>query len=174
MRPHIAAIYAFARIADDFADEGRGIADATPAAARRLGARLDQAVSTSAQCRPPTRPASSRSSPRSRTRLPSATCRYRSFDDLLSAFRQDVMRQALRDMGRRAGLLPALGQPGRTSGAGRGRLPRRRSSTLRSDAVCTALQLTNFWQDLGRRLDDGPPVRAARRSRARRARTKPT
>ena len=34
-----------------------------------------------------------------------------------------------------------------------------------SDAVCTALQLTNFWQDLEQRLAQGPAVRAARRGR---------
>ena len=44
------------------------------------------------------------------------------FHDLLSAFRQDVTVDALRDVGRRARLLPAFGQPGRPPGAAHRRL----------------------------------------------------
>ena len=46
------------------------------------------------------------------------------------------------------GLLPAIGQSGRPPGAAAERLSRRPRSIARRDAVCTALQLTNFWQDL--------------------------
>ena len=35
-----------------------------------------------------------------------------------------------------------------------------------SDALCTALQLTNFWQDFGRDWRAGPALRAARRDRS--------
>ena len=78
------------------------------------------------------------------------------FDDLLSAFRAGRGDQALRDVGRPARLLPAIGESGRPPRPAHRRLPRRSSSTSWSDAVCTALQLTNFWQDLERRLAQGP------------------
>ena len=38
MRPHVAAVYAFARVADDIADEGHGAGRRAAGAARRLAA----------------------------------------------------------------------------------------------------------------------------------------
>ena len=72
---------------------------------------------------------------------------------------------SLRLVGRRLRLLPAIGEPGRTAGAAHRRLPRRARSIDRRDALCTALQLTNFWQDFGRDWRDRPALRAARRHR---------
>src|SRR5256885_9043437 len=90
MRPHIAAVYAFARIADDMADEGTA-----PAADRlaRLSAwqrRLHPAVSADSQAdAPPAHEdlivAAAANSIRSLD-LP-----IELFDDLLSAFGQDTM-----------------------------------------------------------------------------------
>ena len=86
------------------------------------------------------------SSWRSRTRSGAAVCRYR-----CSRTAQRVPagrhRHALRHVGRRARLLPAIGESGRPAGAAHRRL-RRPGAGRASDAVCTALQLTNFWQDL--------------------------
>jgi phytoene/squalene synthetase len=72
-------------------------------------------------------------------------------DDLLSAFIQDVEKTrdaaGLRRPRRAAGLLPPLGQP-------RGPLLLHlygvtgAQALEESDAICTALQLINFWQDL--------------------------
>ena len=151
MRPHIAAIYAFARTADDIADEP-GMPD--PERLRRLdewGARLDQAVTGAAPAGD--EPASSIFVALSNTirvcHLPSSL-----FHDLLSAFRQDVVRkryatwEEVLDYCRRSanpvGRL-VLGVAGRLTPA----------LGARSDDVCTALQLTNFWQDIGRDWQNG-------------------
>lgn len=149
MRPHIAAIYAFARRADDFADEpGRD-------AAERLrlldawGARLESQGQTAS---PP--PASTDDAAGGdliflalehtirECRLPRSL-----FADLLSAFRQDVSTDRYATW---ADLLDYC----RRSANPVGRLVLRVAgrddpiADAQSDAVCTALQLTNFWQDL--------------------------
>ena len=85
---------------------------------------------------------SSRSAPRCAPRAAVGA-----LQDLLSAFRQDVHGDALRDVDGRARLLPPVGEsgrPARPSNSGH------RDAELdeASDSVCTALQLTNFWQDL--------------------------
>jgi phytoene synthase len=168
MRPHIAAIYAFARAADDFADEF----DRTPSERLALledwGARL-AACADGATARSP--------NPESRTPNPGPvapcpmppvpareadsiflalgnTIRSRSlpvglFEDLLSAFRQDVVTKRyatwaeVMDYCRRSAN-PVGRLVLRVAGHADDRLDRA------SDAVCTALQLTNFWQDLER------------------------
>ncbi len=167
MRPHVAAIYAFARTADDFADEGN-LDDAERL--RRLDdweARLDgpgdhpvfvALKSTIDECR----------------------LDPQLFHDLISAFKQDVTTKSyatwaeLLDYCRRSahpiGRL-VLG----VAGCGDAR------TAVKSDAVCTALQLANFWQDvevdrrkgrdyLPKELSDqfGPAARAeaGRRTRA--------
>jgi phytoene synthase len=139
MRPHIAAIYAFARRADDFADEP-GLDDA-----ERLrllddwGARLD----------PGGRPADGEDLI---FRALDETIREHNlprslFHDLLSAFRQDVVttryerwtdvldycRRSANPVGRLVLRVAGYDDP---------------ALDAQSDAVCTALQLTNFWQDL--------------------------
>jgi squalene synthase HpnC len=143
LRPAVAAIYAFARTADDIADEG----DAPPA--QRLAelaayrSDLDAVVAG--------RPASSRwpavfdplATTIRRFALPAPL-----LADLLAAFAQDVVQQRYAD---RAELLDYC----RRSANPVGRLLLHLygvSDALalqRSDAICTALQLINFWQDLG-------------------------
>jgi hydroxysqualene synthase len=138
MRPHIAAIYAFARAADDFADEpGRD-----PAERLRLlddwGERL-RARESSAD---PVFTALTNTIREHRLPL-------QSFEDLLSAFRQDVTTT------RYATWTDVLDYCRRSANPV-GRLVLRvagyddRRLETASDAVCTALQLTNFWQDLER------------------------
>lgn len=146
MRPHVAAIYAFARTADDFADEpGRqeserlrllddwgarlqGAADGGPPEATDGPSRIFAALGHTIQ----------------ECELPLSL-----FQDLLSAFRQDVLRK-------RYDSWEDLLDYCRRSANPVGRLVLRvagyRSPALdaQSDAVCTALQLTNFWQDLER------------------------
>jgi hydroxysqualene synthase len=148
MRPHIAAVYAFARVADDIADEG-----SAPAADRqaRLDAwqrRLHAAVGVACADAPPHDHddliiVSLAHSIRALD-LPVAL-----FDDLLSAFGQDTMTT-------RYPSWTDLFAYCRRSANPVGRLVLRiagyRDEALDrwSDAVCTALQLTNFWQDFGR------------------------
>ena len=92
MRPHIAALYAFARVADDIADEG-----SAPAAYRleQLAAwrrRLHAAVQVEATAAPSHAQRDDLIIDRGRrTRSDRSTCRSSLFDDLVSAFGQDTM-----------------------------------------------------------------------------------
>jgi squalene synthase HpnC len=148
MRPHVAAVYAFARIADDFADEGTLAPDERRARLRAWQERLHEAVARGDE----------RPSPSDRDGLLFAALAHsiRSldlpvslFDDLVSAFGQDTTTTrycSWRDVFDYC----------RRSANPIGRLVLRiagyRSEALdgSSDALCTALQLTNFWQDFGR------------------------
>ncbi|HEY7476327.1 MAG TPA: squalene synthase HpnC [Vicinamibacterales bacterium] len=147
MRPHVAAIYAFARTADDFADEG-GRPDAERLALlddwreRLHGAHLRQDFGGQAGDRDAA----------AIFRALGVTMRRHEldvqlFDDLLSAFRQDVLVK-------RYGTWDDVLDYCRRSANPVGRLVLRlagyRDAALDdlSDAICTALQLTNFWQDL--------------------------
>ena len=152
MRPHIAAVYAFARAADDFADEGDRPAEERYRLLDRWRSRLREAVSgtSSTTQRPPEagEPVHTREiflalgvSIR-RLQLPAAL-----FEDLLSAFRQDVTVTRYQSW-------TTLFDYCRRSANPIGRLVLRiggyTASDLDawSDAICTALQLTNFWQDV--------------------------
>jgi squalene synthase HpnC len=151
MRPHIAAIYAFARRADDFADEP-GLADA-----ERLrllddwGRRLRGLTTVPYGGQTPV-PYGGQTPEDGIFYALGNTIREHNlpislFEDLLSAFRQDVVttRYAtwddLLDYCRRSAN-PVGRLVLRVAGYDDPRLD------LQSDAVCTALQLTNFWQDL--------------------------
>ncbi len=151
-RPHIAAIYAFARIADDFADEGtrdpgdrlvllddwQSRLDAAAQGRVELGGNPTHDAVFVALCE---------------------TLRVSGADqallsDLLSAFRQDVTtkryetwedvldycRRSANPVGRLVLLVTGH---------------RDEALAQQSDAVCTALQLTNFWQDLARDWTNG-------------------
>jgi len=148
MRPHVAAVYAFARVADDIADEGT-----LPAAERRIQLdawqrRLHAAVHVEAVEGAPHEHedlivAAVAHSIRSLD-LPIAL-----FDDLVSAFGQDTMTTRYAswtdvfDYCRRSAN-PVGRLVLRIAGVGGDAIERS------SDALCTALQLANFWQDFGR------------------------
>jgi squalene synthase HpnC len=159
MRPHIAAIYAFARTADDFADEG----DVAPAERLRhldeWGERLRRCVAAPRRAPavadgPGAQPVGAEiehaalflalSNTIEVCRLPVAL-----FEDLLSAFRQDVRTHRyeswdqLLDYCRRSAN-PVGRLVLRVAGHDDPRLDRS------ADSLCTALQLTNFWQDFQR------------------------
>jgi squalene synthase HpnC len=146
MRPHVAAVYAFARSADDLADEGRVDPDARERALDDYLARLRATVSPGASP-----PAASCQYDRVFTALGATIRDYdlpvALFEDLLSAFRQDVRVVRYRTW-------DELFDYCRRSANPVGRLVlriaghRERDLDEASDAVCTALQLTNFWQDL--------------------------
>ena len=140
MRPHVAAIYAFAREADDIADEDGYGAD------ERLRLLDDRLARLRASVRTPPDPAAdpvyaALADTIARFDLPLAL-----FEDLLSAFRQDVSvtryatwttvddycRRSANPVGRLVLLLAGV---------------RDEAVQRQSDAVCTALQLANFWQD---------------------------
>ena len=148
MRPHIAAVYAFARQADDFADEGRR----TTAERFRLLDEYQRRLHACVEVQ------GCDVSDRLFLAL-GATIRARNlpislFDDLLSAFRQDITTH-------RYPTWAALLDYCRRSANPIGRLVLRiagydnRDLDRSSDALCTALQLTNFWQDLDRDWQKG-------------------
>ena len=138
--PAVEAIYAFARSADDIADEG----DAAPAERLTALNAYDAALDAIERGEPQSDPMFRRlAAALQRHALPLQPLR-----DLLSAFRQDVVTTrypdytALLDYCRRSanpvGRL-MLGLYGTVDEA----------SLRESDAVCSALQLINFWQDVG-------------------------
>jgi squalene synthase HpnC len=145
MRPHIAAVYAFARRADDFADEPGPDADERLRLLDAWGQRLNRGTSALEESADGSGDdlifAALENTIRSR-RLPRSL-----FHDLLSAFRQDVVTTRYRTW-------PEVLDYCRRSANPVGRLVLRIAgyddSTLdaQADGVCTALQLTNFWQDL--------------------------
>lgn len=140
MRPYVAAVYAFARTADDFADEGarpplerqrllddwrdrlRAAAAGTPHDADAIFLAL---ADTIRQCRIPV---SLFEDLLSAFRQDTTTVRYARWDDVL-----DYCRRSANPVGR--GVLRIAGHDDPALDAS-------------SDALCTALQLTNFWQDL--------------------------
>lgn len=153
LRQPIAAIYAFARAADDLADEG----DAP--AAQRLAQLHDYRTQlhATAQGAPPQAPWQHIFAPLQHQmhthQLPLAL-----LDDLLSAFIQDI--EKTRDgttYADRAALLDYC----RRSANPVGRLllhlygVQDAQALARSDAICTALQLVNFWQDLSEDIPRG-------------------
>ena len=159
LRPHVAAVYAFARTADDFADEpGRQRNERLQLLSdwrRRLhasGTGSREPATGNARLGAPTDPGSRIPDPDKvfialhhtieRFQLP-----VQLFDDLLDAFMQDVTTTRYETWGEvldycRRSANPVGRLVLRLSGYNDERLDRA------SDAVCSALQLTNFWQDL--------------------------
>lgn len=141
LRPHIAAVYAFARQADDIADEDGPTPDGRLRLLDDWRERLHETVTSPPD---PTRDPmwAALADTVARFDLPVGL-----LDDLLSAFRQDVLvtrydtwtavddycRRSANPVGRLVLLLAGV---------------RDEPVHRQSDAVCTALQLTNFWQDL--------------------------
>ncbi len=148
MRPHVAAVYAWARTADDIADEGSAPAEERLARLDAWQRRLHAAVAIDR----------SETAPHAHEDLIVLALAHSIrlldlpitlFDDLLSAFGQDTMTT-------RYGSWPDVFDYCRRSANPVGRLVLRiagyRDEALdrSSDALCTALQLTNFWQDFSR------------------------
>jgi squalene synthase HpnC len=147
MRPHIAAVYAFARRADDMADEGsapaadrraaletwrRGLHEMVVSGFSRTDATVDDLML-----------AATANSIRTLD-LPIAL-----FDDLVSAFAQDTTTTRYASW---ADVLDYCRRSANPVGRLVLRVAGYRDAALdrSSDALCTALQLTNFWQDFGR------------------------
>ena len=146
LRPPIAAIYHFARTADDIADEG----NAPPAE------RLADLAAYRADLHAIARGAAP--SPRWARVFQALAVQMQAFQlplqplaDLLSAFAQDVRTTAAGD---RYADWPELFDYCRRSANPVGRLLLHlygvtdAQAQQESDAICTALQLINFWQDL--------------------------
>ena len=142
LRPPIAAIYWFARTADDLADEG----DATPSQrlADLAAYRSDLRATAAGE---PTSGRWTKVFAALGTTLRTHALPLPLLHDLLDAFEQDVVKHRYDD---RADLLDYC----RRSANPVGRLLLHlygvgdEDSLRRSDAICTALQLINFWQDM--------------------------
>ncbi len=147
LRPAVAAIYHFARTADDLADEGT--ADPAERLADLAAYRADlQAVLAGHDAGPRWRGVFGALA----KQVEAFALPPRLLHDLLDAFEQDVHNPAYAD---RAALLDYC----RRSANPVGRLLLHlygiedTTSLQQSDAICSALQLINFWQDLS---VDGP------------------
>jgi squalene synthase HpnC len=137
--PAVEAIYAFARSADDLADEG----DALPAERLAALAAYEAALDAIARGEPQPDPMFAR--------LAAVVAQYRlplqPMRDLLSAFKQDVVTVRYADF-------PTLLDYCRRSADPVGRLmlalygAQDEAALRESDAICSALQLINFWQDV--------------------------
>jgi phytoene synthase len=154
MRPHIAAIYAFARTADDFADEPGIPDDERLRLLEEWGAALRENGETRLFRREQTKKLSVPVFQALHYTIDSFKLPLELFEDLLSAFRQDVTKH------RYATWTDVLDYCRRSANPV-GRLVLRVAGhddpalDRASDAVCTALQLTNFWQDLDRDWRNG-------------------
>jgi squalene synthase HpnC len=150
MRPHVAAVYAFARAADDFADEGQRSVEARHALLDGWLRRLHHAVSSDEPGPPPR--AGEPTNAAEIFMAVGASIRTHAlpvalFEDLVSAFRQDIQTTRYASW---TDLLDYCRRSANPVGRLVLRIAGYRDATLdaQSDAVCTALQLTNFWQDL--------------------------
>jgi squalene synthase HpnC len=139
LRPAIVAIYRFARAADDLADEGDAAAGVRIAALDRYEQALDAIALGTPTSEPPF------------AELAAAVVAHElplsPFRDLLSAFRQDVTTSRYAGWDRLLDYCRRSANP-----IGRLMLRLYRAETpanlVASDAICTGLQLINFWQDI--------------------------
>ncbi|HEV8128167.1 MAG TPA: squalene synthase HpnC [Candidatus Eisenbacteria bacterium] len=144
LRPALAAVYAFARLADDIADA------AAPSDERLAGLdRIEAALLEALDGGPEGPVLTALADAVEQQRLP-----VEPFLDLLGAFRMDARdatfetwddllgycRGSANTIGRLVLALHSIDDP---------------TTLEESDAVCTALQLTNLWQDLARDLERG-------------------
>ncbi|MGC0150949.1 squalene synthase HpnC [Chromobacterium vaccinii] len=139
MRRAVHAIYHFARYADDVADEGDADTASRLAELDRLEADLDRIAAGEP--------------PRIALMAPLAAAvaahglPLQPMRDLLSAFRQDVVKTRYDSFGELVDYCRRSANPvGRLMLALYGETDAR--SLAQADGICTALQLINFWQDV--------------------------
>jgi len=139
LRAPVAVIYAFARTGDDLADEGALAPRERLRGLTALGADLDRALSGAVVQDPV---AGATADVIRRHGLPAPL-----FHDLLTAFRMDVEKRRYADFGELMGYCGYSANP-----VGRLMLHLTGDATpencQNSDAICTALQLMNFLQDM--------------------------
>jgi squalene synthase HpnC len=142
LRPAVRAIYRFARTADDVADEGDAPPHVRLAELDALGRAVDGLQDAGTHW------------PDLATAVAEHALPTALFHDLLSAFAQDVTTRRYADYA-------ALADYCRRSANPIGRLllalyrQTNAAALAMSDAVCTGLQLTNFWQDVAVDWDKG-------------------
>lgn len=149
LRPAVQAIYWYARTADDLADEG----DASPAERHADLAAYRAELHRVARGEPPGPRWASVFVPLAQT-LRQHALPLHLLDDLLGAFIQDIDTHRYAD---RAALLDYCRRSANPVGRLLLHLYRvdEPLALQRSDAICSALQLINFWQDLSVDLPRG-------------------
>jgi squalene synthase HpnC len=156
IRPAVVALYQFARTADDLADEGEASAEQRLADLHQYRQELEQCLKLESLANAHAR------WPQVFTPLKLAVAQHslptQLLHDLLDAFEQDVRyTQTKQGYANRTELLDYC----RKSANPVGRLMlhlynvRDEIALVQSDAICTALQLINFWQDRGEDLKRG-------------------
>ena len=155
IRPAVQAIYHWARTADDVADEGHDSAAQRLATLASMRQALEQAIANKAhsnlaqQWQPLVTPLA---------RLVANGLKPQPLFDLLHAFESDIKRTNSASSGQRYQDWPELLNYCSYSANPIGRLMLQLYDIddarvlAQSDAVCTALQLINFWQDLSQDL----------------------
>lgn len=148
MRPHVAAVYAYARVADDIADEGSAPAGERQAQLDAWQRRLHAAVTVAATGQATHAPEDLIVVALAHS-IRSLDLPITLFDDLVSAFGQDTMTTRYDSW---AGVFDYCRRSANPVGRLVLRIAGYRDEALdrSSDALCTALQLTNFWQDFSR------------------------
>ncbi len=150
LRPHVSAIYAFARTADDMADEGwddeGGVAPEAEQRVAALDAFEDDLMRAAAG--QSVRPEYAWIFIPLAHTLRCHALPVQLFRDLLSAFRQDCTKRRYADF---AEVLDYCRRSANPVGRIVLLLHGHDDESLfdQSDAICTALQLANFWQDIG-------------------------
>jgi len=145
LRPAVAAIYAFARTADDMADEGNETADKRLKQLDAWETLLERCVQSEVD-----HPVFLALGDAIRRHDLPVSCLH----DLLTAFRMDVSIHAYASLNELLFYCRHSANPvGRLMLALHG--VREPQALNASDAICTALQLINFWQDLSRDLPNG-------------------
>jgi phytoene synthase len=140
LREPVAAIYSFARSADDFADEG----DLSPQQRGALLAAYQAELDAIERGEPTRHPLFLRLRPV----IADYSLPLQLFRDLLDAFIQDIDKDRYRDFAELMNYCRRSADP-----VGRLMLHLFGHATAenlsRSDAICSALQLINHWQDVG-------------------------
>ena len=140
LRRPIHAVYAFARTADDIADEG----NATPAERQAQLAALKAELDRIAKHQTPQTPLMQRLH---RQAIAPFALPLKPFYDLLSAFQQDTEKTRYQNFAELIDYARRSANP-----IGRIILPLNGTTDpyhlAQSDGICTALQLVNFWQDV--------------------------
>jgi phytoene synthase len=139
LREPVTAIYGFARSADDIADEGSATADERLRELARFRSRLDDIAAG--------RPVSDPVFAPLQRAIDSHRLPLGPFYDLLDAFTQDVVKTRYRSFAELMDYCRRSADP-----VGRLLLHLYGAATAqnlpRSDAICSSLQLINFWQDV--------------------------
>nr|WP_314271787.1 squalene synthase HpnC [uncultured Kingella sp.] len=140
LRRPIHAVYAFARTADDIADEGDGTPEQRRSRLAAMQAELDR-------IRAGETPHTELMKRLAEHAVKPFALPVQPFDDLLSAFMQDTEQMRYRNFA-------DLVDYARRSANPVGRIILHLNGTkdpraiAQSDGICTALQLVNFWQDI--------------------------